>query len=208
MHPTLHHAPARIDSGTAGNSAGSIQRRLTLAEHRRGAATVIGIDDALDTASGVGITSAPAATVAVTQPVPVPASAHAAADDPDLGPLPDGWEARASPTGRPYFVDHRERRTTWHDPRKALARARERARRAVMAAAGAGAAGAADAEATSSSSSGSVALSTLPAEAAPQGPATTELDVSDEQLGPLPSGWERRTTPSYAALFLVCATGR
>ncbi|KPV75697.1 uncharacterized protein RHOBADRAFT_35425 [Rhodotorula graminis WP1] len=160
LAPHPHHGPsARIDSGTAAASAGSIQRRLTLAEHRRGAATVIGIDDALDTASGVGITSAPAGAASSAAPSPAPAPPHG---DPDaLGPLPDGWEARTSPTGRPYFVDHVGRRTTWHDPRKALVRARERARRAVLAAAGV-----------------------------------------EEQLGPLPSGWERRTTPSGRAYFV------
>lgn len=33
-------------------------------------------------------------------------------------PLPAGWEERATPEGRPYFVDHRTRATTWVDPRR------------------------------------------------------------------------------------------
>ncbi|KII86774.1 hypothetical protein PLICRDRAFT_177513 [Plicaturopsis crispa FD-325 SS-3] len=33
--------------------------------------------------------------------------------------LPLGWEERTTPEGRPYFVDHRTRTTTWHDPRRA-----------------------------------------------------------------------------------------
>ncbi|KAH7923840.1 HECT-domain-containing protein [Leucogyrophana mollusca] len=32
-------------------------------------------------------------------------------------PLPLGWEERRTPEGRPYFVDHRTRSTTWTDPR-------------------------------------------------------------------------------------------
>ncbi|KAG6377151.1 hypothetical protein JVT61DRAFT_1203 [Boletus reticuloceps] len=32
-------------------------------------------------------------------------------------PLPEGWEERRTPEGRPYFVDHRTRSTTWNDPR-------------------------------------------------------------------------------------------
>ncbi|KAF9221572.1 HECT-domain-containing protein [Gyrodon lividus] len=32
-------------------------------------------------------------------------------------PLPQGWEERRTPEGRPYFVDHRTRSTTWNDPR-------------------------------------------------------------------------------------------
>ncbi|OBZ85832.1 putative E3 ubiquitin-protein ligase hulA [Choanephora cucurbitarum] len=34
------------------------------------------------------------------------------------GPLPPGWEMRTNPDGRPYFVDHNTRTTTWVDPRR------------------------------------------------------------------------------------------
>ncbi|OXV05602.1 hypothetical protein Egran_06630 [Elaphomyces granulatus] len=34
------------------------------------------------------------------------------------GGLPPGWEQRATPEGRPYFVDHNTRTTTWVDPRR------------------------------------------------------------------------------------------
>ncbi|KAJ6508748.1 hypothetical protein C8R45DRAFT_968578 [Mycena sanguinolenta] len=33
-------------------------------------------------------------------------------------PLPSGWEERRTPEGRPYFVDHQTRTTTWVDPRR------------------------------------------------------------------------------------------
>ena len=35
----------------------------------------------------------------------------------DLGPLPPGWEARCTGTGRLYFVDHNNRTTQFTDPR-------------------------------------------------------------------------------------------
>ncbi|KAL5526560.1 hypothetical protein ACEPAF_8284 [Sanghuangporus sanghuang] len=35
-----------------------------------------------------------------------------------LGPLPAGWEERFTPEGRPYYVDHTTRTTTWVDPRR------------------------------------------------------------------------------------------
>ncbi|EIN08066.1 HECT-domain-containing protein [Punctularia strigosozonata HHB-11173 SS5] len=35
-----------------------------------------------------------------------------------LGPLPAGWEERYTPEGRPYYVDHNTRTTTWVDPRR------------------------------------------------------------------------------------------
>ncbi|KAF9432563.1 hypothetical protein BGZ76_010626 [Entomortierella beljakovae] len=34
------------------------------------------------------------------------------------GPLPAGWEQRLTPEGRPYYVDHNTRATTWVDPRR------------------------------------------------------------------------------------------
>ena len=39
----------------------------------------------------------------------------------DSIPLPQGWEERQTPEGRPYFVDHNSRTTTWLDPRLANA---------------------------------------------------------------------------------------
>lgn len=34
------------------------------------------------------------------------------------GNLPPGWEQRTTPEGRPYYVDHNARTTTWVDPRR------------------------------------------------------------------------------------------
>lgn len=34
------------------------------------------------------------------------------------GELPAGWERKFTPEGRPYFVDHNTRTTTWVDPRR------------------------------------------------------------------------------------------
>ncbi len=31
-------------------------------------------------------------------------------------PLPPGWEMRIDPHGRPYYVDHNTRTTTWERP--------------------------------------------------------------------------------------------
>lgn len=37
----------------------------------------------------------------------------------DGGPLPPNWEEAFDPSsGRPYFIDHSNKRTTWMDPRK------------------------------------------------------------------------------------------
>jgi len=37
---------------------------------------------------------------------------------PGSGTLPAGWEERYTPEGRPYYVDHNTRTTTWVDPRR------------------------------------------------------------------------------------------
>ena len=37
--------------------------------------------------------------------------------------LPLGWKERRTPDGRPYFVDHHTRTTTWNDPRRSFASA-------------------------------------------------------------------------------------
>ncbi|OMJ18486.1 E3 ubiquitin-protein ligase pub1 [Smittium culicis] len=50
-----------------------------------------------------------------------------------LGPLPSGWERRCTPEGRPYFVNHLARTTTWDDPRLRNMRAPDGDRAAVVA---------------------------------------------------------------------------
>ncbi|KAM4743572.1 E3 ubiquitin-protein ligase NEDD4-like [Anableps anableps] len=36
---------------------------------------------------------------------------------PEFGSLPPGWEVRSAPNGRPFFIDHNTKTTTWEDPR-------------------------------------------------------------------------------------------
>ncbi|KAG8428526.1 NEDD4 E3 ubiquitin-protein ligase [Metarhizium acridum] len=43
---------------------------------------------------------------------------HTGATSPGTGELPPLWEQRWTPEGRPYFVDHNTRTTTWVDPRR------------------------------------------------------------------------------------------
>lgn len=46
-----------------------------------------------------------------------PTAVTGPATNPNLGPLPSGWEMRLTSTGRVYFVDHNTRTTSWDDPR-------------------------------------------------------------------------------------------
>lgn len=63
------------------------------------------------TVNTVGTTPATAGTSAVSM-------AATGGTTAGLGELPPGWEQRFTPEGRPYFVDHNTRTTTWVDPRR------------------------------------------------------------------------------------------
>ncbi|XP_038671064.1 WW domain-containing transcription regulator protein 1-like isoform X2 [Scyliorhinus canicula] len=41
-------------------------------------------------------------------------------DNIDDVPLPPGWEMAKTPSGQRYFLNHVDRMTTWHDPRKTM----------------------------------------------------------------------------------------
>lgn len=70
-------------------------------------------------------------------------------------PLPLGWEERRTPEGRPYFVDHHTRTTTWTDPRRTQ-----------------------------------------------QQPVPIPRPQVNNNLGPLPSGWEMRLTSTGRVYFV------
>ncbi|CAO3673596.1 unnamed protein product [Umbelopsis vinacea] len=59
-------------------------------------------------------------TSSTTIPTASNAAANAASNSTTTtsSPLPAGWEMRTTPEGRPYFVDHNTRTTTWVDPRR------------------------------------------------------------------------------------------
>ncbi|KDQ18456.1 hypothetical protein BOTBODRAFT_63405 [Botryobasidium botryosum FD-172 SS1] len=51
-------------------------------------------------------------------PSPALGGVNSGATTPGRGALPAGWEERHTPEGRPYYVDHNTRTTTWVDPRR------------------------------------------------------------------------------------------
>lgn len=75
-------------------------------------------DDLLEANSGATV----GRNTSTTAPPPNAAAAAVAASTnattPGSGNLPAGWEERYTPEGRPYFVDHNTRTTTWVDPRR------------------------------------------------------------------------------------------
>lgn len=80
-------------------------------------------DDLLETNTTIGRgASVSAAPPAATPATPAAGSAvvgsGAAQTTAGAGVLPAGWEERHTPEGRPYYVDHNTRTTTWVDPRR------------------------------------------------------------------------------------------
>lgn len=73
-------------------------------------------DDILDAQpSGTGGSHTPNSQQQQQQASAIPVSQQTTVGS---GPLPAGWEQRFTPEGRPYFVDHNTRTTTWVDPRR------------------------------------------------------------------------------------------
>ncbi len=70
-------------------------------------------DDMLE-ANNTGV----ARTGSVTGQEQAVATSPGTASGGGLGPLPAGWEERHTLQGRPYYVDHNTRTTTWVDPRR------------------------------------------------------------------------------------------
>eukprot|EP00039_Didymoeca_costata_P006576 m.91487 g.91487 ORF g.91487 m.91487 type:complete len:1003 (+) comp13305_c0_seq4:196-3204(+) len=108
-------------------------------------------------------------------------------------PLPQGWEKRADPHGRPYYVDHNTRTTTWERPTpETMQRQQEfvQARNANL-----GQQQAAHAQRT---------LETEDNVAAPQ---SNEAVPVNDNLGPLPMGWEMRVN-SEGRTYFACHVTR
>lgn len=78
-----------------------------------------------NSAGGTPTPAAAAAAAAASTAAPAAAGAAAGAigagtgaTTAGSGTLPAGWEERYTPEGRPYYVDHNTRTTTWVDPRR------------------------------------------------------------------------------------------
>ncbi|TCD62620.1 hypothetical protein EIP91_006634 [Steccherinum ochraceum] len=74
-------------------------------------------DDMLEANNSGNVTRGPS----TAPPANTAAAALAASNNvttSGAGPLPAGWEERYTPEGRPYYVDHNTRTTTWVDPRR------------------------------------------------------------------------------------------
>jgi len=131
-----------------------------------------------------------------TQVASRPASASATAtpgtrllDDEAGNPLPQGWERRIDPQGRPYYVDHNTRQTTWHRPQPGAQSSQPTASRpASQVSTPHGPARTPSAIQTS--------VVTSPGSSTPASSTGPYADI------PLPLGWEERRTPEGRPYFV------
>lgn len=61
-------------------------------------------------------TSTTSVTRTAPPPGPAPAGPPNGPSNAPLTPIPQGWEERKDGNGRPYYVDHTTRTTTWERP--------------------------------------------------------------------------------------------
>ncbi|KAI7862441.1 hypothetical protein BDF14DRAFT_1855541 [Spinellus fusiger] len=116
-------------------SQGSAQEQQSVTEMERRAHNARGLPGERSTGTQASRTPSTTTTHTMdrstnsTHPVPPPnppptaqstqiAPAHSNRNSVGTGSLPPGWEMRTTPEGRPYFVDHNTRTTTWVDPRR------------------------------------------------------------------------------------------
>lgn len=111
--------------------------------------------------------------------------------------LPQGWERRMDPQGRPYYVDHNSRTTTWHRPQSSsegfadvpLPLGWEERRTP---------------EGRPYFVDHSTRTTTWvdPRKATSRAPPAAKVVATNASLGPLPSGWEMRLTNTGRVYFV------
>lgn len=105
------------------NERAGLGRSMTIAQHRQVAASLRPADEvmgavAMDEQISGGIQGLRIAEGPVRPRTQTSNSAQT--ESQDRRPLPAGWDLKFAPNGKPYFVDHNSRRTTWDDPREPL----------------------------------------------------------------------------------------
>ena len=203
------NASSAATSATGTSEAEPVSSRPTSTAENSSAAAA-----GASSAAGASLSPARNSTIATpaAQPTPRPGGADSRSDE--YGPLPPGWERRTDHLGRTYYVDHNTRSTTWTRPStnssantaaQASSAAADRQRHSNRALAddflgvneGEGTRASTPSGGSTIAGAGSSAAGTASVNAAlPTSSATTAGS------GPLPAGWEQRTTPEGRAYFV------
>ncbi|XP_040157269.1 E3 ubiquitin-protein ligase Nedd-4 isoform X3 [Anopheles arabiensis] len=121
----------------------------------------------------------PDTAVAVQPTSPSHPTTPAPAAQPNATGLPPGWAVQVASNGRLFFIDHINKTTSWVDPRTGLASP-------IPSAAGSDGVAAGGAGSTAGSGHGS----------------RGDSRSSDDNLGPLPEGWEERVHSDGRTFFI------
>ncbi|XP_071030044.1 E3 ubiquitin-protein ligase NEDD4-like isoform X17 [Oncorhynchus clarkii lewisi] len=123
LSPTPSGPPPDINGEVAAPShASAVQSHLT--SRLRSSSMTDGVSDQAQppppagAANNIAVRRAVKDTLSNPQsPQPSPYSSPKSGHQSQQSFLPPGWEMRIAPNGRPFFIDHNSRLTTWEDPR-------------------------------------------------------------------------------------------
>ncbi|KAJ8286637.1 hypothetical protein GJAV_G00041420 [Gymnothorax javanicus] len=128
--PILQHtedgastSAAASGTGSASASASSVTINSHLSEPqlrrpRSLSSPTVTLSAPLEGANNIQVLRAVKDTLSNPQsPQPSPYSSPKSQHNSTQSFLPPGWEMRIAPNGRPFFIDHNSRTTTWEDPR-------------------------------------------------------------------------------------------
>uniref|UniRef100_A0A8C1RN47 HECT-type E3 ubiquitin transferase n=1 Tax=Cyprinus carpio TaxID=7962 RepID=A0A8C1RN47_CYPCA len=115
--PILQVQSAATTASTPSSSSGHLSEPQVRRPRSLSSPTVT-LSSSLEGANNAQIRRAVKDTVSNPQsPQPSPYSSPKSQHKANQSFLPPGWEMRIAPNGRPFFIDHNSRTTTWEDPR-------------------------------------------------------------------------------------------
>ncbi|XP_067105779.1 E3 ubiquitin-protein ligase NEDD4-like isoform X3 [Osmerus mordax] len=113
--------PAAASPSPSSSSASASNSHIIEPQVRRPrslSSPTVTLSTPLEGASNIQVRRAVKDTLSNPQsPQPSPYSSPKSQHKPQQSFLPPGWEMRIAPNGRPFFIDHNSRVTTWEDPR-------------------------------------------------------------------------------------------
>lgn len=112
VRPSMNQSANTAEQQNDTNAAREQHNRRILADD------LLEGDAAAATSGAQAVTQAGTLTGSGNATQPVPVGGQSGQTAVGSGALPAGWEERYTPEGRPYYVDHNTRTTTWVDPRR------------------------------------------------------------------------------------------
>ncbi|XP_017263159.1 E3 ubiquitin-protein ligase NEDD4-like isoform X2 [Kryptolebias marmoratus] len=114
----LAPAPTPSSSSSTSNASNNHLHEPQVRRPRSLSSPTVTLSTPLEGANNILVQRAVKDTLSNPQsPQPSPYSSPKSQHKTQQSFLPPGWEMRIAPNGRPFFIDHNSRTTTWEDPR-------------------------------------------------------------------------------------------